>query len=352
MLNKKIYIMVGLVALTSLVAFILYKNYKLLTDQENKNNSVEERVQNTENYKNAVQLLREGKYEEASTTFALLETATTSMNNMAQLRLKKLQLALDQKNREEALSILQNILSNPNFPNSIKSRAMENVFTDFRGSGDDESYYNLIFSTPPIASLKASDKQASLFNYVKHSYDMYPTTVLGANVIYRWAEKIGNKPSNEEKIALEKFITDFFISSDKEIKNLKKYPSQEIALINIHSERSRVIKKITRRDLKVDISYTMDEELSQALRIAQKLNDSFYLFYASYNYIDYIISQNKQIAPEFVDFLANPEIFSREKISNNWYELVVGKSKVWTPEIKKRTKEINNGLYLLVESHQ
>jgi hypothetical protein len=303
-------------------------------------------ITNTKEYKEVTDLFDKNKLTEAEAKIEGLEKNETSMYNLAQLKLKKNQILLAKKDYQSAVNGLELILSNPRFPKEIKSRAMENVFSYYFASGENKDFYNIIFSSLTFSPLRATSTSQSIYNYASYGYKIYPTTLLGATVIYGKLEHYNNTP--KEASDLKNFTTSFFDSSDHEIEHLLKYDSQETLLLNIYTERARVLHKTTKRSDLASVSKKLETELFNAILQAKKRKDPFYIFYTTYNYIDY--AANSAITPrtEVLTMSKEQQIFSITNVKETWYHITIKNSSKWSDKRKESVKKISPELFELI----
>lgn len=277
----------------------------------------------------ASSLLKEKKYAEAETLFSTLENLkTNTMQDLAFLRLKKLQIFLAENKYTEAADTLENIVTNPQFPRETKARAIENTLTTYLKNSRDSSLLEAIFSRETFRTLRRDTTLESAYSLAQYGYEFQPTTILAANVLYSKIEKaknVGTNGSTERSKALEEvssFSKTFFNESDKEIDLLTKQKFQEVALINIYSERSRVIKKLIRLNLAVPNNLSMEEQLANAFKQAELLGDPFYTFYTGFNYIDFMSANKKAMSSEMQESIGKKSIFSSSVVQKQWLTLV------------------------------
>ena len=307
-------------------------------------------------FENAVSLIEAGKYQEADTILTSLET-NISMNDLAYLRLKKLQILLSKKDYQAAIAALDTILVNPLFPKSTKARALENIFSSYFNSGKNEDFYNAIFMSPQLSSLRATSSQQSFFNYAEYGYSIWPNTVLGANAIYGRLDdiKLTKDPvvQEEKKKDLANFLINFFSNSDKEIILLSEYPHQEHSLIFTYLERARVLRHARDRAVLTPPQYKELDQLIPLMRLSKTIEDPFYKFYSVFLYIHYLYLSKITIPPELPKdiqgMVSDVSIFDTKIITKEWYTQVIGTTKKWTKERKDFLSNINPGLGNLIE---
>lgn len=325
MSKKTILLLLGIIlALLASLSWLLFSdNY--LGKLGNKDFS----INTNPDFLSASNLLKEKKYEDASNLFSSLENLeTNTMQDVAFLRLKKLQIFLAGNEYAKAAETLESIVTNPQFPRGTKGRAIENVLTTYIKNGRDPSLYNAVFSQNTFRTLRKNNTAESVYGLAQYGYDFYPTTILGANVLYSKienAQKNGEEGSKARTDALEEvavFSGIFFTESDKEIENLSKQKFQEIALINIYSERSRVIKKLTRLNLSIPNNLSMEDQLISAVKQADILGDPFYTFYTCFNYVDFVSANKKEANPEVEEIIKKKKVFSVGVVQKQWLGLV------------------------------
>ena len=307
-------------------------------------------------FEKAVALIEKGNYKEADVILTSLET-NTSMNDLAYLRLKKLQILLSEKDYQAAIAALDAILDNPLFPGGTKARALENIFSSYFDGGENELFYNAIFTSPRLASLRATSSQQSFFNYAEYGYSIWPNTVLGANAIYGRLDdiKLTKDPVVQEakKKELAKFLVNFFNDSDKEITLLSEYPHQEHTLIFTYLERARVLRHARDRSVTTPPQYRELDQIIPLMRLSKTIEDPFYKFYSVFIYIHYLylsgITTPPMLPKDIQDMVSDVSIFDTKIITKDWYTQVIGTTKKWTKERKEFLSNINPGLGKLIE---
>lgn len=333
------------IALTG-CSYLIYTKYKLV------NQNTSPAILSNIKYQEANSLLGQGNFNEAERLFNELEEKNkNNMQDLAQLKLKKIQLLLAQKKYNEAINELNSILTGP-FPKTIQSRAVENVFTTYFGSGQDQQkIYNLIFSSPNFSRFAATSTNESMYNYAEYGYNIYPSTVFGAAIIYGKLDKL-SKTNQQQVDDLRNFVAEFITNSDKEINVLKQFPNQEITLINIYTERARVIHKTANITGDIDASVKIEENFYSALSQAQKMQNPFYVFYTTYNYIDYtangVISARVAAEP----LISNPSIFEIANVPEEWYRTTIRNVSTWSDKRKAAITKTNLTLGKLIEYYK
>ncbi len=323
-MEKKILALVITLIICFLGVWVFYSNHIL--EQE----SSERFTINTHpDFLIASNLLTEKKFQDAENIFSSLENLSNlSMNDLAFLRLKKLQISLLEGEYTKSADLLEGIVTNPMFPKETKGRAVENILTTYLKNGRDPLLYDSVFTRETFSSLKRDSPLESVYAFADYGYQLQPTTILGANVLYSkidHLQKMSDKSSPDYKNELNevaKFSVNFFSKSDDEIERLTKQKFQEIALINIFSERSRVIKKLSRIGLEAPESLSMEGQLSAALKQADLLGDGFYLFYTAFNYLDYLSANKKPADPAMLEIIKKQGVFSKGSVKKEWILIV------------------------------
>lgn len=303
-------------------------------------------------YNEGIALYTERKYEEALEVFQQLENNETSMHNLAHLNLKKIQIALAKKDYSGAVRELESLVNNPQFPAGVRSRGMENIFTYYFASNQDEAFYKAIFSSPTFAHLAAATSSTqSIYNYAEYGYKLYPTTIFGASIIYGKLDRL-DKSSSEMMLDLKKMTEIFFSNSNSEIENLKAFSNQETTLLNIYTERARVLHKTGKLIGKDDIKNELEEQLYLAVQEARNSKDKFYIFYTTYNYIDY--AANSAIVPreEMTSAVTDHVIFDIKNVPESWYRVTIKNTESWSLDRKNSVERINPILAQLIEYYK
>jgi hypothetical protein len=347
-MDKKNYILLSVLLIAAILgSAFLIKGVPFLKRQDSLT------VVNEQKYHEANSLLSERKFDEAGALFAALEKDNqNSMYNLAHLKLKKLQITLfEDGDFSKAVSELELILNNPQFPKVVKSRAAENVFTYFFSSNQNPAFYQAIFSSPTFSPLAASSTNQSLYNYAEYGYDLYPTTVFGAAIAYGKLEKL-DRDNLEQVQDLRDFMKEFLSNSDNEIKLLGLYTNQEVALINIYTERARTIHKTSKILANPAAPKDIEENLYGALSIAQILKNPFYIFYTTYNYIDYVAGSVILPRQEAQTVIADGTIFEKDNVPELWYRSTIKNVAAWPKERVVGVAKVNPTLGKLIEYYK
>lgn len=351
-IEKYKYLIVLFVSLLIFVAsfYFLKSNGYFLSNLDKKNNITISDIKDNTSFQTAMSLVKDRHYTEALNRLTTLEKENeNSMQNLSYLRLKRLHILLLENNFKSAVEILEGIVTNPNFSNEIKARALLNIFTYYRGSSDRSAVYSVIFSSPSLQQFKSNNERESLINYLSFSYELYPLTVLGANIIYNKISNVSTstRESLEFKNEISVFSKTLFKNSDKEINILKQFPDQESSLINIFADRAKVLRYLRTTKIEAPESYTEEQELVKAIMIAQIFDDPFYNFYTTFNYINYLYDV-KKTPDESIKHVVSDESIFKKVDQPSWYITTIGSAKNWTAEKKSYMNKLNPGLYNLI----